>query len=67
MEYAIRNGHRDFEQISAIIRRTNAIDRCKKRAKVELENGKNALNAISPCIFKNSLIQLLSFVVEREV
>lgn len=67
IEDAIRNGHGDFEQISAIIRRTNAIDRCKKRAKVELENGKNALNAISPCIFKNSLIQLLSFVVEREV
>lgn len=64
---AIRHGSGDFDKISAIIHGTNALQRCKDRAKVELENGKNALNAISPSIFRNSLVQLLSFVVERDV
>ena len=66
IEEAIRHGHGDFEKISAIIRSTKAIERCTMRAHQELEKGKDALNALNPSIFRNSLVQLLSFVVERK-
>ena len=66
IEEAIRQGHGDFQKISQIIRQSGAIEKCKERAQQELEKGKNALDALSPSIFKNSLIELLSFVVERK-
>ena len=66
IEEAIRHGHGDFEKISTIIRGTKAIERCTMRAHQELEKGKDALNALNPSIFRNSLVQLLSFVVERK-
>ena len=64
---AIRHGHGDFDKISSVILQTKAIERCKQRAQIELENGKLALNALPPSIFRKSLIELLSFVVERDV
>lgn len=66
IEEAIRHGHGDFEKISTIIRGTKAIERCTMRAHQELEKGKDALNALNPSIFRNSLVQLSSFVVERK-
>lgn len=66
VEEAIRNGHGDFEKISAIIQQSGAIEKCKLRAAQELEKGKRALDCLRPSIFKNSLIELLSFVVERK-
>lgn len=66
IEQAIRNGHGDFEKISAIIVESGAIERCKQRANEELQKGRDALQVLSPSIFKNSLIELLSFVVERK-
>ena len=66
IEEAIRNGHGDFEKISAVIAQTRAIERCRQRAHEELNRGKKALSALPSSIFKNSLIELLSFVVERE-
>ncbi len=66
IEEAIRNGHGDFEKISQIIRASGAIERCKQRAMEELKKGQLALAPLSPSIFKNSLIELLSFVVERK-
>ena len=64
IEKAIRDGHGDFEKISQIIQASGAIERCKARAEMELEKGKLALDVLPPSIFKNSLIELLSFVVE---
>ncbi len=66
IEEAIRLGSGDFEKISKIIAASGAIERCKERARAELEKGKFALDALKPSIFKNSLIQLLFFVVERQ-
>ena len=66
IEKAIRDGHGDFEKISQIIQASGAIERCKVRAKMELEKGKLALDVLPSSIFKNSLIELLSFVVERK-
>ena len=66
IEQAIRDGHGDFEKISAIIVESGAIERCKQRANEELQKGRDALQVLSPSIFKNSLIELLSFVVERK-
>ena len=67
IEEAIRKGHGDFEKITAIIQKSGAIEKCKARAQEELEKGKLALAVLPPSIFKNSLIELLSFVVERGV
>ena len=66
IEEAIRKGHGDFEKITAIIQKSGAIEKCKARAQEELEKGKLALAVLPPSIFKNSLIELLSFVVERK-
>ena len=66
IEEAIRQGHGDFEKISSIIIKSGAIEKCKSRAMQELERGKSALNVLPSSIFKNSLIELLSFVVERK-
>lgn len=66
IEEAIRHGHGDFEKISHIIQTSGALEKCKQRAALELEKGKKALTPIAPSIFKNSLIELLSFVVERK-
>lgn len=66
IEEAIRCGHGDFEKITALIQKSGAIEKCKLRALEELEKGKQALSTLSPSIFKNSLIELLSFVVERK-
>lgn len=66
IEEAIRHGHGDFEKISHIIQTSGALEKCKQRAVLELEKGKKALTPIAPSIFKNSLIELLSFVVERK-
>lgn len=66
IEEAIRHGHGDFEKISHIIQTSGALQKCKQRAVLELEKGKKALTPIAPSIFKNSLIELLSFVVERK-
>lgn len=65
IEEAIRCGHGDFEKITSLIQESGAIEKCKARAREELEKGKQALTPIPPSIFKNSLIELLSFVVER--
>lgn len=66
IEEAIRHGQGDFEKISHIIQTSGALEKCKQRAALELEKGKKALTPIAPSIFKNSLIELLSFVVERK-
>ena len=65
IEAAIRNGEGDFEKISEIIKSTGAIEKCKQRALEEFERGKNALSSIPSCIYKNSLLQCFSFVIER--
>lgn len=66
IEEAIRHGHGDFEKISHLIQTSGALEKCKARAVLELDKGKNALDPIPSSIFKNSLIELLSFVVERK-
>lgn len=63
---AVETGNGDFEAISRIVKSTNALQKCRERAKIELERGKNALDALSPSIFRESLVQLLFFTVDRD-
>lgn len=65
IDEAIRLGDGDFEAISQIVINSGALTRCAKRAALELERGKNALNCLAPSIFRDSLIELLAFTVER--
>lgn len=65
IDEAIRLGDGDFEAISQIVINSGALTRCAERAALELERGKNALNCLAPSIFRDSLIELLAFTVER--
>ena len=66
IEQAILTSDGDFAAISRIVKRSGAIERCYERALVEVEKGKNALNALPTGQFRNSLIKFLSFAVERD-
>lgn len=63
---AVETGNGDFEAISRIVKSTNALQKCRERAKIELERGKKALDALSPSIFRESLVQLLFLTVDRD-
>lgn len=63
---AVETGNGDFEAISNIVKSTNALQKCRERAKIELERGKNALCVLSPSIFRESLVQLLFLTVDRD-
>ena len=63
---AILKGDGDFEAVSRIVKASGAIEACYERALLEVEHGKNALNALPAGQFKNSLIKFLSFAVNRD-
>jgi octaprenyl-diphosphate synthase len=64
---AIENGGRDdFPAVLEAIRVTGAIEATRKVAEAEAELALNALNQLSPSIFKDSLIQLSHFAVARK-
>ena len=63
---AILKGDGDFEAVSRIVKASGAIEGCYERALLEVERGKNALNALPAGQFKNSLIKFLSFAVNRD-
>lgn len=63
---AILKGDGDFEAVSRIVKASGAIEACYERALLEVERGKNALNALPAGQFKNSLIKFLSFAVNRD-
>ncbi len=66
IEDAIRDGDGDFTAISRIIRETNAIEKCQKKALEEANLGKNAINLLPSGLFRESLIKFLAFAVERD-
>ena len=66
IDEAVRTGEGDFDKISRIVIGSDALDRCRTRAEAELERGRKAILKIPPSIFRESLIELLSFVVRRD-
>lgn len=66
IDEAIRNGSGDFDKISKIVIDCKALDRCRSRAEEELKRGEAALAKLPSSIFKESLLQLLSFTVKRD-
>lgn len=64
---AIETGGRDdFAVVLSAIRESGAIEATRKVAEEEAKLALNALNQLSPSIFKESLIQLSSFAVARK-
>ena len=64
---AIETGGRDdFPAVLEAIRASGAIEATQKAAEAEAELALNALNALPPSVFKDSLIQLSQFAVARK-
>ena len=65
IDKAIREGDGDFETISALIVNSDALQRCQERARRELARGATALEVLAPSPYRDSLLQLLTYTVER--
>ena len=63
---AIRQGDGNFETIAGIVLKSDALRRCAERAEQELERGRRALGKLAPSIFRDSLLELLAFTVQRD-
>lgn len=66
IDEAIRLGDGPFDKISQIVIECGALEQCRQRAQQELEKGKNALLQLTPSIFRNALLQLLFYTVQRD-
>ncbi len=66
IENAILTCEGDFEAVSRIVKASGAIEQCVERALLEVERGKNALDALPTGHFKESLLKFLSFAVHRD-
>lgn len=63
---AIESGGRaDFPAVLEVIHATGALDDTRRSARAEADLAIASLDALPPSIFKNSLLQLASFAVER--
>ena len=63
---AIRQGDGNFETIAGIVLKYDSLRRCAERAEQELERGRRALGKLAPSIFRDSLLELLAFTVQRD-
>ena len=61
-----RLGDGDFPTIAAIVLKSDALEKCRLRAEKELDRGRAALEKLSPSIFRDSLLELLAFTVQRD-
>lgn len=66
IDRAIREGNGDFETISALITHSNALKRCHERARQELARGEQALQALPPSPYRDALVTLLAYTVNRQ-
>ncbi|UOF93712.1 MAG: polyprenyl synthetase family protein [Bordetella sp.] len=63
---AIKTGKADFTAIDKAIRETDALEYTMKIAKSEIEIACQAIDSYPESIYKNSLINLCSFAINRE-
>ena len=66
IDEAIRLGDGDFPTIASIVMRSDALEQCRLRAERELDRGRRALEKLAPSIFRDSLLELLAFTVQRD-
>ena len=66
IDEAIRLGDGDFPTIAAIVLKSDALEKCRLRAEKELDRGRAALENLAPSIFRDSLLELLAFTVQRD-
>ena len=66
IDEAIRLGDGDFPTIAAIVLKSDALEKCRLRAEKELDRGRAALEKLAPSIFRDSLLELLAFTVQRD-
>jgi len=63
---AIQNGDREaFNEVYAVVQRTQAIAYTERRADEEAEKAIDALEVLSESEYKDALIQLAKFSVQR--
>jgi octaprenyl-diphosphate synthase len=60
-----QGGTDQFDQILAAITNSGALDYTKREAEKEAQRAANAVAAIPPSVFKDSLLQLCAFAVDR--
>ncbi len=67
VRHAIETGGRDeFAQVLAVIQSTGALARSREMAKAESKLAEDKISALPPSIFKDSLLKLCLFAVERK-
>ncbi len=64
---AVRRGDGDLQKITKILEETGAIDKCIEKAKEVVFSGINEISFLPSSTYKNSLIELLSLTVERDI
>lgn len=67
VRHAIENGGREeFAPVLSAIHRTGALEEARRQAVAEAKRGISALDAIPASLFKEALLQLSDFAVERD-
>ncbi len=61
-----RGGRDDFPGVLEAIRQTGALDETRRHARAEAKRAENALSALPASIYKESLLELTAFAVERD-
>lgn len=65
IEYAIRNGGGDFDQIATIVRGNGSLDYVRERALSESSTAEAALSAFPDSAYRESLLELNAFAMRR--
>jgi octaprenyl-diphosphate synthase len=66
VRHAIETGGRgEFEQVLQAIHETEALEEARRHARIEARLATEALAALPPSIFKETLLKLCDFAVER--
>lgn len=63
---AVSSGDGDFAAISRLVVNSGALDRCRQRAMIEAEMGKDAILRLGAGQFTESLVKFIFFAVRRD-
>jgi octaprenyl-diphosphate synthase len=66
IEQAIRDGRGDFAEIARIVHFHGSIEYARRRAQVESDVATEAARALTPSVFRDRLLDLVSFAMRRD-
>ena len=66
VEQAIRDGQGDFTEIARIVHFHGSIEYARRRAQVESDAAAESAHALAPSVFRDRLLDLVSFAMRRD-